>query len=230
MKKIAILQSNYIPWKGYFDLIGYVDEFIFFDDMQFTKRDWRNRNLIKTPQGLRWLTVPVQVKGKFHQSIYDTKIDGQNWAADHWKSLTQNYCKAAMFKATASWLEPLYLDNEYKTISELNQKLITAVCQNIGIETRLSQSSDFILASEKSARLAEICEQANAKIYVSGPSAKRYLEAESFSSKGLEITWFDYQGFPEYQQLWGQFEHGVTILDLLFNHGKDARMYLRHTK
>lgn len=76
MKKVAIVQSNYIPWRGYFDLIAFVDEFIIYDDMQYTKRDWRNRNRIKTSQGLQWITVPVQVKGRFHQKIRETLIDG----------------------------------------------------------------------------------------------------------------------------------------------------------
>ena len=98
MKKVAILQSNYIPWKGYFDMIAAVDEFILYDDMQYTRRDWRNRNQIKTPQGVQWLTVPVKVKGKYHQTIRETEIEGAQWAKDHWKALSQNYRRAAMLQ------------------------------------------------------------------------------------------------------------------------------------
>src|SRR6187551_2529407 len=108
MKKVAVLQSNYIPWKGYFDLIASVDEFILFDDMQYTRRDWRNRNQIKTPQGTQWLTVPVRVKGKYLQRIRDTEIDGTAWAGDHWKSLVQNYGRSQCFAEIAAWLQPLY--------------------------------------------------------------------------------------------------------------------------
>lgn len=113
MKKVAILQSNYIPWKGYFDLIGAVDEFILYDDMQYTRRDWRNRNQIKTPQGVQWLTVPVRVKGKYEQKIRDTEIDGSDWAVAHWKALVQNYARAPHFAEIAAWLEPLYLSGSY---------------------------------------------------------------------------------------------------------------------
>jgi len=109
MKKIAISQSNYIPWKGYFDMIAAVDEFILYDDMQYTRRDWRNRNQIKTPQGVHWLTVPVLVKGKYYQKIKDTQIDGADWALVHWKSLIQNYRATPHFNDIAAWLEPLYL-------------------------------------------------------------------------------------------------------------------------
>jgi len=98
MKKVAILQSNYIPWKGYFDMIGLVDEFILYDDMQYTRRDWRNRNKIKTPNGLAWLTIPVEVKGKYFQKINETIISEPQWAKDHWATIKQFYSKARFFK------------------------------------------------------------------------------------------------------------------------------------
>src|ERR1700754_2429408 len=100
-KRVAIVQSNYIPWKGYFDLIAAVDEFILYDDMQYTRRDWRNRNQIKTPLGVQWMTVPVQVKGKYYQKIKDTEIDGIDWAEAHWRLLAQNYRRAAHFNEIA---------------------------------------------------------------------------------------------------------------------------------
>lgn len=108
-KRIAILQSNYIPWKGYFDMIAAVDEFILYDDMQYTRRDWRNRNQIKTPQGVQWLTVPVRVKGKYDQTIRETEIDGIDWAGTHWKIIAQNYRRAPRFEEVAAVFEPLYL-------------------------------------------------------------------------------------------------------------------------
>lgn len=130
MKKVAILQSNYIPWKGYFDMIAAVDEFILYDDMQYTRRDWRNRNQIKTPQGVQWLTVPVKVKGKYHQTIRETEIDATNWAAAHWKTLTQNYRRAPYFTEIAAWLEPLYTECSYTHLSQLNRCLLEAVNQD----------------------------------------------------------------------------------------------------
>jgi hypothetical protein len=227
MKKVAILQSNYIPWKGYFDLIANVDEFVFFDSMQYTKRDWRNRNLIKTPQGLRWITVPVQVKGRYHQSIYETRIDGEDWRKLHLKTFQQNYGRAKFYEEIKVWLEPLYLEDKYCSISQLNQALIIAICNFMEINTVFLQSSDFVLSEDKSVRLAHICERLNANSYLSGPSAMGYLDESPFTQAGISVEWIDYVGYPEYQQLWGGFEHGVTILDLLFNCGKDARKYLK---
>lgn len=230
MKKVAIVQSNYIPWKGYFDLIAAVDEFILFDDMQYTRRDWRNRNQIKTPAGLQWLTVPVLVKGKFHQKIRDTEIDGSNWQVAHWKSLIQNYRKAPCFLEIASWLEPLYTQKHYDNISELNRAFLEAICSYIGITTKLTNSWDYQLVDGKTRRLADLCRQAGATEYLSGPSAKDYLAEDEFQREGVKIAWFDYGSYSTYPQLWGEFVHSVTILDLLFNCGKDAPRFMRYVK
>jgi hypothetical protein len=143
MKKIAITQSNYIPWKGYFDLIAAVDEFILYDDMQYTRRDWRNRNQIKTLQGVQWLTVPVLVKGRYHQKIRQTEIDGTDWAASHWKALVQNYRRAPHFSEIASWLEPLYLEQNFTHISQLNRRFIEAICNYLAIKTVITSSWDY---------------------------------------------------------------------------------------
>ena len=227
MKKVAILQSNYIPWKGYFDMIAAVDEFILYDDMQYTRRDWRNRNQIKTPQGVQWLTVPVQVKGKYDQKIRDTEIDGSDWAALHWKVLVQNYRRAPCFDEIAAWLEPLYITGTYTNISQLNRRFIEAVCDYLGIKTIITNSWDYILIDGKTERLADLCAQAGGTEYISGPAAKDYVEENIFTDKNINLTWFDYVGYPEYPQLWGEFTHGVTILDLLFNVGKEAPKYMR---
>ena len=230
MKKIAILQSNYIPWKGYFDIIAAVDEFILYDDMQYTRRDWRNRNQIKTPQGVQWLTVPVQVKSKYHQKIRDTEIDGSEWVSSHWKALEQNYRRAPHFNEIASLLEPLYHGKTFTHISELNRSLIELVCNYLGIKTAISNSWDYDLRGDSTERLAELCLQAGGTEYISGPAAKDYLDENFFSSKKLKLTWFNYTGYAEYPQQWGAFVHGVTILDLLFNCGKESPSYMRYVK
>ncbi|MBC7602568.1 MAG: WbqC family protein [Ramlibacter sp.] len=228
MKKVAILQSNYIPWKGYFDMIGAVDEFILYDDMQYTRRDWRNRNQIKTPQGVQWLTVPVRVKGKYDQKIRDTEIDGSDWAVAHWKALAQNYARAPHFAEIAVWLEPLYRTASYTHLSELNRRFIEVVCAYLEIDTVISDSRDYPLLEGKTERLADLCAQAGGTEYVSGPSARDYVDESVFENSGIKLTWFDYAGYPEYPQLWGEFAHSVTVLDLLFNCGKDAGRFMRH--
>lgn len=228
MKKIAILQSNYIPWKGYFDIIAAVDEFILYDDMQYTRRDWRNRNQIKTPQGAQWLTVPVHVKGKYHQKIRETTIDGTNWAEMHWKSLSQNYRRAPHYAEVSAWLQPLYLNESYSHISELNRCFIEAICQYVGINTLITNSWNYSLCDGQTERLADLCIQAGGSEYVSGPSARNYVNESIFSKLDIKLTWFDYAGYPEYPQLWGSFNHSVTILDLLFNCGKNSYRYMKN--
>jgi len=228
MKKIAISQSNYIPWKGYFDMIAAVDVFILLDDAQYTRRDWRNRNLIKTPQGTQWITVPVQTKGKYHQKIKETEIDGADWASAHWKVLVQNYLRAQYFTEIASWLEPLYAEKSYSYISQLNRSFIEAICFYLGIETTIKNSWDYDLVDGKTARLVGLCIQEGGTEYISGPLAKNYIEENIFAEKDILLTWFNYDGYPEYPQLWGEFIHGVSILDLLFNCGKNAHRYMRY--
>ncbi|SOU05796.1 WbqC family protein [Xanthomonas arboricola] len=228
-KKVAILQSNYIPWKGYFDLIGAADEFILYDDMQYTRRDWRNRNQIKTPQGVQWLTVPVLSKGKYHQTIAETELDGDEWTALHWRALSQNYRRAPFFAQVATWLEPLYFAS-YTHLSQMNRCFIEAICRQLNITTRISSSTDRVMLEGKTERLADLCAQAGATEYLSGPAAKNYIDETVFREFGIALTWFDYAGYPPYPQLWGEFTHGVSVLDLLFNCGPDAHNYMRYAR
>lgn len=229
MKKIAILQSNYIPWKGYFDLISAVDEFVIFDEMQFTKRDWRNRNQIKTPNGMKWLTVPVRTKGSFNQKIIDTQIDGDEWVENHIKSLEHNYSGAKFFNEILTIIKPIYLEKKFNYISDLNLEFIKAICNYLEIDTKILNSSNLgVLNNGKTDRLVDICKKLKGKIYVSGIAAKNYIEIDKFNKEKIKVEWFDYDGFVEYPQLWGEFSHNVTILDLLFNCGKKSKHYMRH--
>lgn len=227
-KKIAILQSNYIPWKGYFDLIAYVDEFIIYDEMQYTKRDWRNRNKIKTPTGLKWLTIPVQTKGNFNQKISETKVDGVDWRINHWKTIEKNYSRSTYFKEVAFWLKPIYQERTENLISEVNKVFIKKICNVLNIKTKISCSSRFNLVGGKSERLANICSEAKGNIYVSGKAAFNYLNLNDFDKRKIKIEWFDYNNYKEYNQLWGTFLHNVTVLDLIFNCNNQSRKYLRY--
>ncbi len=225
MKKVAILQSNYIPWKGYFDLIAAVDEFIIYDDMQFTKNDWRNRNKIKTPNGLQWLSVPVGQD--INRRIRDVVIPDRRWQKKHWRTLETNYRRAPHFKEISDWLAPFYLDVNYQSLSELNRSLIVCICNHLGIKTKISNSWDYQLIEGKTERLSDLCKQTSATEYISGPTAKEYIEKKYFDDAGIKLSWFDYAGYPEYPQLFGEFVHNVSILDLLFNCGKDAPKFMR---
>lgn len=226
-KTVAIVQSSYIPWKGYFDLINFADEFILYDDRQYTRRDWRNRNRIKTPQGVRWLTVPVEVKGRYTQRIDETRVSDPGWAAKHWRTLSQSYAAAPFFDRSRETFEPLYLGLDEPLLARINRRLLEAACQMLGIETKLSWSTDYHAEGTKTARLLDLCEQSGATEYLTGPSAREYLDVALLEDAGISVRWMDYSGYPEYEQLHPPFEHAVTILDLLFHTGPDAPRYLK---
>jgi hypothetical protein len=223
-KKVAILQSNYIPWKGYFDMIAAVDEFILYDDMQYTKNDWRNRNQIKTSQGVQWLTVPVGQD--INRRIRDVTV-GTRWQEKHWKSLESNYRRAKFFEEISSWLRPMYLDQTYTHLSQINRCFIEAICDYLGIKTQISNSWDYHLSTGKSERVADLCVAAGGCEYISGPSANDYIDESIFIERGVRLNWFNYDGYPVYPQLWGEFSHHVSILDMLFNCGDRACNYMK---
>ena len=156
-KTIAILQSSYIPWKGYFDIVGLVDEFVLYDDTQYTRRDWRNRNRIKTANGLAWLSIPVLVKNRYHQRIDETEIQDPHWAASHFRSLELNYRRAAHFGDYASLIESLYQQAaKERLLSNINELFLRALCQALAIPTRITQSSSYSAEGQKTDRLISI--------------------------------------------------------------------------
>lgn len=231
-KKVAISQSNYIPWKGYFDLINSVDEFILYDDMQYTRRDWRNRNKIKTPNGPQWLTIPVEVKGKYYQKINETKISDANWHKKHLLSLKQNYSKSNCFKEIFPFVEKIYLESvKLKFLSEVNAKFINEICQFLKINTKITFSSEYeIIGSNPTENLINVCKQSKAKEYFTGPAAKAYIDESCFFKENIDLIYFDYTNYREYKQLFQGFSHNVTILDMLFNLGENTVSYLKTNK
>ncbi len=231
MKKVAILQSNYIPWKGYFDIIGMVDEFILYDDMQYTRRDWRNRNKIKTPQGLLWLTIPVDTKGKFFQKINETRVSGHEWADNHLKSIRMSYSHAPYFGVYDPILTELYAKaSEMEYLSDINYLFLTEICRLLGIRTKITWSSDYTLVPGKTERLAGLVESAGGQYYLSGPAAKDYIVDEVFENAGIELAYMNYDGYPDYPPLHGDFIGTVTIIDLLMMTGPDAPKYMKSSE
>lgn len=226
-KTIAVVQSNYIPWRGYFDLINSVDEFILYDDVQYTIRDWRNRNIIKTSRGPLWLTIPVQVKGKYLQKIKDTRISDPTWGRKHWATIVHSYSRAKYFAVQKELFEELYLQAEEKLLSQINYRFIVAICQILGIRTTISWSMDYNLAGDKTERLIHLCQQTGATAYLSGPSAKAYLNEDLFRIEGIAVSYMDYSGYREYTQLYRPFQGQVSIIDLIFNEGPNATNYMK---
>ena len=228
MKSIAVSQSNYIPWKGYFDQIARVDEFVIYDSVQYTRRDWRNRNKIKTPHGLQWMTIPVNVKGKYFQSIFETTINDKDWASRHLKAISLNYSKSLYYQDIYPVLETAYLKCSSEFLSEVNIFLLRTIARLIGLKTKFTLCRDYVLENGKSERLLSICMQAGASIYFSGPAARKYLDHELFQQHGVQIQYMDYGHYPEYSQLWGKYVHEVSIIDLLMNCGPSAANYLKY--
>lgn len=231
MKKVAILQSDYIPWKGYFDIINMVDEFIIYDDMQYTRRDWRNRNKIVTRNGLIWLTIPVEVKGKYFQKINETKVVDNQWVETHWKSIELNYKKANCFSEYSEIIKNTYekcKNEEY--LSKINYIFLKTICDILGIKTKITWSSDYELIDGKTERLIGLVKSAGGDYYLSGPAAKDYIVEDLFRESRIQLEWMDYSNYPQYAQLSDNFEHGVSILDLIFNEGSNATKFMKSFK
>lgn len=221
MKRVAISQSNYLPWKGYFDLIHDVDLFVFYDDVQYTTRDWRNRNLIKTPHGAKWLSIPVGADR--NRRICNVEMTDSAWQTAHWQRLRQVYGKARHFSRYESFFRDVYLGRVWSGLSKLNQYLIEHIAADfLGIATEIGDASRLKLTSKNQDRILDILRAVGADVYVSGPAAKAYLDPERFTASKMKLVWKDYSGYPEYTQFFPPFEHAVTVLDLLFHVGPDA--------
>jgi hypothetical protein len=223
--KVGIVQSSFIPWRGYFDFIASVDKFVFLEDVQYTARDWRNRNRIKSPGGSIWLTVPVLSVSR-EQLIQDTRIDySRPWIRKHRAAWNSNYARARYLSHTEEILATMS-ERTYETISELNIALIGRICQYLGIATPTLASSSLSPMGTKTTRLIDILRKLGATAYVSGPSADGYLDKQAFSEEGIQLEYKSYDYAP-YPQLWGDFDGAVSVLDLIANCGPESPAFLR---
>jgi hypothetical protein len=225
---VVILQPSYIPWRGYFGQIRKADLFIFYDDVQYDKHGWRNRNQIKTAQGKQWLTIPVHSKGVTDGiPIKDVRIDwSRPWGKAHLKTLTFAYNKSLYFKYYQPLLESFYSRRD-ECLADFTIETTILLSRELGIEsTRFLRSSELPgIHGVKTERLIQILQQVGAKHYISGPSARDYIEKEKFDEAGITLEYMEYN-YPEYPQLYPPFDPYVTVLDLLFMTGQDAGKYL----
>jgi hypothetical protein len=223
--KVGIIQSNYLPWRGYFDFIDEVDAFVVYDDLQYTRRDWRNRNRIKTSRGMRWMTVPVQY-GPQWQLICDTRIDySRDWMADHRNLIATHLRQAPHVQDVFGLLDPVF-ERRPATISALNVALLKSICGYLGISTPLVMSSQFNLTQTSTARLIELLKKMGATSYLSGPAARAYLDERQFADAGIALEYKRYD-YPPYPQLWGPFEGSVSIVDTIAHCGTEARAVMK---
>ena len=223
--KTVLLQSNYIPWKGYFDLIESADIFIFHDDLTYTKGDWRNRNQIQTINGKKWLTIPCGSDQK--RLINEVRVDKVIWQEKHFNLIKSNYKSAPFWDYCLPLLNYIYFENNWTYLSELNQKTIKKIATEfLFINTIFENSERFNLKSKKQDRVLELLISVNATEYISGPSGKDYLDEKMFDDNHIKLTYFNYENYPTYQQINNSFDHLVSVIDLLMCTGPAAREYL----
>jgi hypothetical protein len=217
-KKVVILQSNYIPWKGYFDLINDADVFVYYDEVKYTKNDWRNRNKLYSANGEQWLTIPIS-KDAVHLKISEVRIEDKSWQELHHKSIYYAYKKAPFFEQIAPLIDDVYLEHTWLSLSELNRYLIETISRLIGIKTVFRDSKDFDLSGERVERLINILNQLDATEYISGPAAKGYLASSEklFEQNHIKLIYKDYSNYEPYTQMTTPFNHAVSIIDLLAN-------------
>jgi hypothetical protein len=229
-KIIGMTQSNYIPWKGYFDYINSVDEFFFYDDVQYTKQDWRSRNMIKSPKGVEWLSVPVGSKTR-NRLICEVEIKQHDWQKSHWGKISQYYREAPYFKMYKEFFDDIYIGNTWTNLSDMNQTIIKRISKELlGITTKFDDSRRFNLHGSKEERYIPLLKEIGCTTFVSGPSAKSYLTNEAMEKEGIKLEWMNYEGYKEYHQLYPPFEHSVSILDLIFNEGPNMKEFMNSFK
>lgn len=225
---VVILQPSYIPWRGYFDQIAKADIFIFYDDVQYDKHGWRNRNRIKSHQGGQWLTIPVHSKGVIADNIPINAVDiiwTTDWNTRHLRAIEQAYSKAPYFKEYAPWLEEVY-SRHIEKLADFTIPLTVELARKLGnCHTKFMRSSELAASGQKTYRLIEILSQVGATHYISGPSAQSYIENDKFQAAGITLEYMEYN-YPEYPQLYPPFDPYVSILDLLLMTGPEAPRYI----
>lgn len=224
--RIAIIQSCYVPWKGFFDLIGRCDQYVMYDSAQFVKGHWHNRNRIKTATGTRWLTIPVKTSGRLGQPIRDVEIS-EKWAEQHWSKVTQAYKEAAYFADYADTIRGWYEQADAtSSLSQANAIFISGIASVLKLKTRILTDLDYDLQGTPSEKVLAMVRGSSADRYLSGPSAKSYLDESIFATAGISVEWMQYGPYKPYTQLHGGFVHDVSSLDLIFNTGPEAARYV----
>lgn len=218
--RVAVLQSSYIPWKGFFDIIHDVDTFVFYDDVQYTRQDWRSRNRIMSNGSPVWLSIPAGSDIK--RLINEVTLTDHSWQKKHWSTIRQAYAKRPFFKDYAAQFEAIYLERNWKSLSEFNQHMTRVIADMLGIKVQFVDAAALEASGTKTARLVDVCTKLGATYYLSGPAARAYIEPELFEQAGIELAYKDYSGYPQYPQASDTFEHAVSVLDLLFNTGSAA--------
>jgi hypothetical protein len=227
--KVVILQPGYLPWLGFFDQMYQSDVFIIYDDVQYDKHGWRNRNRIKTAQGVQWLTIPVLTTGREKPLIKEVMINNKiDWRRTHLKTIQQSYSRAPHFNHYLGIFEEIYA-KEWQYLIDIDMAFINILMEKLGLKREIKYSSALGIAGQGTERIVNICRKLGATSYLTGDAAKNYLDEEAFSQNNIELKYHNYP-HPVYNQLYGEFVPYLSIIDLLFNHGKDSLDILTHKK
>ena len=227
----SIIQPNYIPWIGYFEIIKYVDKFIFLDDVQYTKRDWRNRNYVKFENNKKVLTIPVKTKNKYDQKINETIIfDKEEFIKTHLKIFESYYGKSKYFYEIYNFLKKTYHKPKTDILSENTINITKDIAKYLGIETQFKNSSSLKIQNTSSERILEICKRENISNYLTGKKALSYLNVKNFQKNNINIYIISYRKQKKYKQIQKDFIEKLSIVDLLFNCGQSSSEYLQDVK
>lgn len=219
---LSVHQPQYIPWLGYFHKIAKSDLFVFLDDVQYKKREFQNRNKIKTPAGPLWLTVPVITKGSFTQNIKDVLTSNDdNWALDHWKSIEHNYHRAECFKEHETFFKDTY-SAKWERLMDISLATVNYALNYLNIRTPLKMSSEYDLQSTSTERIIDLCKKTGADTYLSGAGGKDYMDLSLFEKNNIKLLFQDFN-HPQYTQLYGVFEPYLSFIDLVMNCGVKSR-------
>jgi len=226
--KLAIIQPSYIPWRGYFHQIQKADVFMFYDDVQYDKHGWRNRNRVKTANGTIWLTIPVAARGNVVECtpINEIRCAGRSWRRKHWATLQQSYGRTPHFERYAPLLESFYAQSEER-LAELTIELTRTLARELGIaDTRLVRSSELSgIEGAGTDRLIVLLRAVGADHFISGPTARAYIDEAKLADAGVTLEYMRYE-YPEYEQWYPPYDPHVSILDLLFMQGESAGDYI----
>lgn len=223
---LGMMQPTYLPWLGYFEMMDRSDVFVLLDDVQFSRRSWHQRNRVKGPNGPEWLSVPSLSIGHQYQRIDEIHIDStQPWAAQHWKSIERWYGKAQYFGDYRAALFELY-QRDWKKLEDFTVTLMMAICDMLGIRTRLQRSAELGVASSGNQRLIDICHRLGGFRIYDTAGAAVFIDQQMMRAAGIEVVFQEY-AHPVYRQLHGEFVSHMGIIDLLLNEGPRSLEIIR---
>lgn len=219
--RIGILQPGYLPWLGFFEQVYSSDVFVIYDDVQYDKHGWRNRNRIKSANGIQWITVPVLTSGMNKPLIKDVLIDNRtSWQKKHLNALTINYGKAEYFKDYIGIFEEIYA-RRWDFLLELNVEITAKILSAIGLQREIKFSSKLDVHGDRIQRLIDICKLFNGTVFYEGAAGQNYIDEATFNSEGIALEYQKYE-HPIYRQLYGEFIPYLSVVDLLFNEGSKS--------